>query len=216
MPSSLSQVGSGPASDWFWGSAQHTTSDPSRLIWLTSSHLKRRSDFCFFFRTALPNVFSSELTLSSPAVESRVEGDPYDDLAELFYTGDKMSEIYSPLKLAVNAGLAFGQTHLDEHFRDNSVVSCCFYYFVDFMNISETIRRGREDDFVDFMSTHDASMSFSCDLDSVPVKCSCNVPLASDATAWMPAPTVTVEGFHNVSSVIELAPEIVSGATVLF
>ena len=59
------------------------------------------------------------------------------------------------------------------------------------------------------------SMSFSCDLDSVPVKFSCNVPLASDATAWMPVPTVTVEGFHNVSSVIELAPEIVSGATTL-
>ena len=59
------------------------------------------------------------------------------------------------------------------------------------------------------------SMSFSCDLDSVPVKFSCNVPLASDATAWMPVPTVTVEGFHNVASVIELAPEIVSGATVL-
>ena len=44
------------------------------------------------------------------------------------------------------------------------------------------------------------SMSFSCDLDSV--------PLASDATAWMPVPTVTVEGFHNVSSVIELAPDL--------
>ena len=59
------------------------------------------------------------------------------------------------------------------------------------------------------------SMSFSCDLDSVPVKSSCNVPLASDATAWMPVPTVTVDGFHNVSSVIELDPEIVSGATTL-
>ena len=59
------------------------------------------------------------------------------------------------------------------------------------------------------------SMSFSCDLDSVPVKFSCNVPLASDATAWMPVPTVTVDGFHNVSSVVELYPEIVSGATTL-
>ena len=56
------------------------------------------------------------------------------------------------------------------------------------------------------------SMSFSCDLDSVPVKFSCNVPLASDATAWMPVPTVTVEGFHNVSSVIELDPDTVRGA----
>ena len=46
------------------------------------------------------------------------------------------------------------------------------------------------------------SMSFSCDLDSVPVKFSCNVPLASDATAWMPVPTVTVEGFHRVSIVM--------------
>ena len=59
------------------------------------------------------------------------------------------------------------------------------------------------------------SMSFSCDLDSVPVKSSCNVPLASDATAWMPVPTVMVDGFHNVSSVIELDREIVSGATML-
>ena len=59
------------------------------------------------------------------------------------------------------------------------------------------------------------SMSFSCDLDSVPVDSSCNVPLASDATAWMPVPTVMVDGFHNVSSVIELDPEIVSGATTL-
>ena len=59
------------------------------------------------------------------------------------------------------------------------------------------------------------SMSFSCDLDSVPVKFSCNVPLASDATAWMPVPTVTVDGFHKVSCVIELDPEIVSGATTL-
>ena len=59
------------------------------------------------------------------------------------------------------------------------------------------------------------SMSFSCGLGCVPVKFSYNVPLASDATAWMPIPTVTVEGFHNVSSVIELAPEIVSGATTL-
>ena len=56
------------------------------------------------------------------------------------------------------------------------------------------------------------STSFSCDLDSVPVKFSCNVPLASDATAWMPVPTVTVEGFHNVSSVIELDPDTVRGA----
>ena len=59
------------------------------------------------------------------------------------------------------------------------------------------------------------STSFSCDLNSVPVKSSCNVPLASDATAWMPVPTVTVDGFHNVSSVMELDPEIVSGATTL-
>ena len=59
------------------------------------------------------------------------------------------------------------------------------------------------------------SMSFSCDLDYVPVKSSCNVPFASDATAWMPVPTVTVDGFHNVSSVIEVDPEIVSGATTL-
>jgi len=57
---------------------------------------------------------------------------------------------------------------------------------------------------------------------SNPSKLPCCLPpgrdaprLASDATAWMPVPTVTVEGFHNVSSVIELAPEIVSGATVL-
>ena len=56
------------------------------------------------------------------------------------------------------------------------------------------------------------SMSFSCDLGSVPVKFSCNVPLASDATAWMPVPTVTVEGFHNVSSVLELDPDVVRRA----
>ena len=43
------------------------------------------------------------------------------------------------------------------------------------------------------------SMSFSCDLDSVPVKFSCNVPLASDAAAWMPFPTVMVDGFYIVS-----------------
>ena len=56
------------------------------------------------------------------------------------------------------------------------------------------------------------SMSFSCDLGSVPVKFSCNVPLASHATARMPVPTVTVEGFHDVSSVIELDPDTVRGA----
>ena len=56
------------------------------------------------------------------------------------------------------------------------------------------------------------SMSFSCDLDPVPVKFNCNVPLASDAIAWMPVPTVTVEGFHNVSSVMELDPDTVRGA----
>ena len=56
------------------------------------------------------------------------------------------------------------------------------------------------------------SMSFSCDLDSVPVTSSFYVPLASDATAWIPVPTVTVDGFHNVSSVIELDPDTVRGA----
>ena len=56
------------------------------------------------------------------------------------------------------------------------------------------------------------SMSFSFDLDSVPAKFICNVPLASDATAWMPVPTVTVEGFHNVSNVIELDPDTMRGA----
>ena len=59
------------------------------------------------------------------------------------------------------------------------------------------------------------STSLNCDLDSAPVKSSNNVQLASDATAWMPVPTVTVDGFHNVSSVIALDPEIVSGATTL-
>ena len=59
------------------------------------------------------------------------------------------------------------------------------------------------------------SMSFSCDLDSVPVKFSCNVPLASDATAWMPVPTVTVEGFQSESMVSMLEPEAVRGATTL-
>ena len=59
------------------------------------------------------------------------------------------------------------------------------------------------------------SMSFSCDLDSVPVKLSCNVPLASDATAWMPVPTVTVEGFQSESMVSMLDPEAVRGATTL-
>ena len=59
------------------------------------------------------------------------------------------------------------------------------------------------------------SMSFSCDLDSVPVIFSCNVPLASDATAWMPAPTVTVEGFQSESMVSMLDPEAVRGATTL-
>ena len=59
------------------------------------------------------------------------------------------------------------------------------------------------------------SMSFSCDLDSVPVKFSCNVPLASDATAWMPVPTVTVEGFQSESMVSMLDPEAVRGATTL-
>ena len=59
------------------------------------------------------------------------------------------------------------------------------------------------------------SMSFSCDLDSVPVKFSCNVPLASDATAWMPVPTVTVEGFQSESMLSMLEPEAVRGATVL-
>ena len=34
------------------------------------------------------------------------------------------------------------------------------------------------------------SMSFSCDLRSVLVEFSCNVPLASDATAWMPVLTI--------------------------
>ena len=57
------------------------------------------------------------------------------------------------------------------------------------------------------------SMSFSCDLDSVPVKSSCNVALASDATAWMPVPTVTVEGFQSESMVSMLDPEAVRGAT---
>ena len=59
------------------------------------------------------------------------------------------------------------------------------------------------------------SMSFSCDLDSVPVKLSCNVPLASDATAWMPVPTVTAEGFQSESMVSMLDPEAVRGATTL-
>ena len=59
------------------------------------------------------------------------------------------------------------------------------------------------------------SMSFSCDLDSVPVKFSCNVPFASDATAWMPVPTVTVEGFQSESMVSMLDPEAVRGATTL-
>ena len=59
------------------------------------------------------------------------------------------------------------------------------------------------------------SMSFSCDLDSVPVKFSFNVPLASDATAWMPVPTVTVEGFQSESMVSMLDPEAVRGATTL-
>ena len=59
------------------------------------------------------------------------------------------------------------------------------------------------------------SMSFSCDLDSVPVKFSCNVPLASDATAWMPVPTVTADGFHSVSMVMLLEPDTVRGATTL-
>ena len=56
------------------------------------------------------------------------------------------------------------------------------------------------------------SMSFSCDLDSVPVRFSCNVPLASDATAWMPVPTVTVEGFQIESMVSMLDPDTVRGA----
>ena len=56
------------------------------------------------------------------------------------------------------------------------------------------------------------SMIFNCDLESARVSFSCNVPLASDAASWMPLPTVTVEGFHNVSSVIELDPDTVRGA----
>ena len=46
------------------------------------------------------------------------------------------------------------------------------------------------------------SISFSCDLDSVPVKSSCNVPLALEATACKPVPTVTADGFHRVSIVM--------------
>ena len=56
------------------------------------------------------------------------------------------------------------------------------------------------------------SISFSCDLDSVPVRSSCNVPLALEATACKPVPTVTVDGFHRVSIVIELDPDTVRGA----
>ncbi len=58
-------------------------------------------------------------------------------------------------------------------------------------------------------------MSFNCDLDSVPVRSSCRVPLASEAVAWRPVPTVTVEGFHSVSMVMLLEPDTVRGATTL-
>ena len=59
------------------------------------------------------------------------------------------------------------------------------------------------------------SMSFNCDLDSVPVRSSCRVPLASEAVAWRPVPTVTVEGFYSVSMVMLLEPDTVRGATTL-
>ena len=59
------------------------------------------------------------------------------------------------------------------------------------------------------------SISFSCDLDSVPVKSSCNVPLPLEATACKPVPIVTVDGFHRVSIVVELDPDIVRGAATL-
>ena len=59
------------------------------------------------------------------------------------------------------------------------------------------------------------SMSFSCDLDSASVKFSCHVPLAWDAAAWMPVPTVMVEGFQSESMVSMLDPEAVRGAITL-
>ena len=42
------------------------------------------------------------------------------------------------------------------------------------------------------------SMSFNCDLVSMPVRSSCRVPLASEAVAWRPVPPVTGEDFHRV------------------
>ena len=59
------------------------------------------------------------------------------------------------------------------------------------------------------------SMSFSWDRDSVPATLSASVPLASDAVACKPVPTVTVDGFHRVSIVMLLDPETVRGAATL-
>ena len=59
------------------------------------------------------------------------------------------------------------------------------------------------------------SMSFSWDRDSVLVIFSASVPLASDAVACKPVPTVTVDGCHKVSLVMLLDPETVRGAATL-
>ena len=59
------------------------------------------------------------------------------------------------------------------------------------------------------------SMSFNWDLDSVPVRSSWRVPLASEAVICRPVPTVTADGFHNVSIVMLLDPEAARGATTL-
>jgi len=58
-------------------------------------------------------------------------------------------------------------------------------------------------------------MRFRFEQDSVPVKFSCDVWLASDATAWMSVPTVTVGGFQSESMVSMLEPEAIRGANTL-
>ena len=63
-----------------------------------------------------------KLTLSSPAIKSRVEGDPYDDclihdfgaLEEHFYTGDDKCELHSTVALAVKSAWDFASSCLHD------------------------------------------------------------------------------------------------------
>ena len=76
-----------------------------------------------------------KLTISSPAIESRVACDHYDDglmedfgsLADFFCDGGESTEIFSSAKAAIDAGWDFVEEHLGDVYDMSSSASSLFF-----------------------------------------------------------------------------------------